>query len=343
MHVIRPAVPTDAAAIAAIHTASWRDAYAPLLPDGALGPDLAAEHRGLWERVLAPSASMRAVLVAVEGARVLGFAATHPDRDDPGADHLAALHTDPRARGKGVGAALMREIADRLGALGRQRLWCWVLSANAGARRFYARLGAVEGAAALAEIVPGIAAEEVRVEFASLRALGAAARASLVARLGPPLVLASADVAGEQGAPHPVASAERARRRVKRRLGDPFGLSQFGVNRLELEPGASSSIPHAHSHEDEFVMVIEGEAWLVSGKAETRLGPGDCAGFAGGGGRAHHLENRSSAPAVVLEIGSRLPDLDEIDYPRDGLRIVHRPDGLRVYRRRDGSEIGPSD
>jgi len=67
--------------------------------------------------------------------------------------------------------------------------------------------------------------------------------------------------------------------REKRVLGDPLGLTSFGVNLVRLLPGAASALRHWHSLEEEFVMVIEGEATLVSEAGEKILGPGMAAGF----------------------------------------------------------------
>jgi len=51
--------------------------------------------------------------------------------------------------------------------------------------------------------------------------------------------------------------------RVRKRLGDAGGLSDFGVNLMLLPPGNWSSQRHWHSHEDEFVYVLEGEVTLI--------------------------------------------------------------------------------
>ncbi len=144
----------------------------------------------------------------------------------------------------------------------------------------------------------------------------------------------------ESGADHPVEAGLNARQRVKQRLGDAFGLTDYGVNRVTLAPGVWSSIPHFHSREDEFIQVLEGTLTLVSGSETRQLGPGDCAGFPAGLDRPHHLENRSDAPAVYLEIGSRRPDVDECDYAGEDLRAVQLPDGRRGYARRNGSSPG---
>jgi uncharacterized cupin superfamily protein len=94
-------------------------------------------------------------------------------------------------------------------------------------------------------------------------------------------------------------------KRVRQRLGDAAELTDFGVNRLRLPPGAWSSQRHWHVAEDEFVYVIEGEVVLVTDAGEEVLKVGDCAGFKAGTKDGHHLQNRSSRDAVVLEVGSR--------------------------------------
>ena len=96
--------------------------------------------------------------------------------------------------------------------------------------------------------------------------------------------------------------------RTRRRLGDAGGLSAFGVNLMTLPPGKWSSQRHWHSHEDEFVYVLQGTLILVEDDAETVLQVGDCASFPKGNGNGHHLQNRGPAEAIYLEVGSRHPD-----------------------------------
>ena len=118
--------------------------------------------------------------------------------------------------------------------------------------------------------------------------------------------------------------------RVRQRLGNAGGLTDFGVNLMRLPPGNWSSQRHWHSHEDEFVFVLEGELTLVEDGGETVLRAGDCAAFAKNSGDGHHMINRSSAMAVYLEVGSRQPadlttcsDIDMMSANADG-RFVHK-------------------
>jgi uncharacterized cupin superfamily protein len=120
--------------------------------------------------------------------------------------------------------------------------------------------------------------------------------------------------------------------RTRRRLGDAGGLRDFGVNLMTLPPGGWSSQRHWHSHEDEFVYVLEGELKLVEDGGETLLRAGECAAFPKSTGNGHHLVNESSAMAVYLEVGSRNPndlttcsDIDMMSANIDG-RFV-RKDG----------------
>lgn len=119
-----------------------------------------------------------------------------------------------------------------------------------------------------------------------------------------------AAVPAVQGCPYPQPFDAPCADRIRRRLGDAGGLSDFGVNLMTLPPGGWSSQRHWHSHEDEFVYVLEGELTLVEDGGETILRAGDCAAFAKATGDGHHMINKSSTTAVYLEVGSR--NLDDL-------------------------------
>lgn len=122
--------------------------------------------------------------------------------------------------------------------------------------------------------------------------------------------------------------------RARHRLGDAAGLTQFGVNLLRLVPGSWSSQRHWHTAEDEFIHVVAGEVVLVTDDGEETLVAGDCAGFKAGEPNGHHLQNRSGNEAVVLEIGTRNPQVDEAFYPDIDL---HALKGRAGYARKDGT------
>ena len=102
-----------------------------------------------------------------------------------------------------------------------------------------------------------------------------------------------------------------------------------------MPPGAWSSQRHWHTREDEFVYVLSGEVVLVTDGGEEVLRAGDAAGFPAEDTDGHCLQNRSSADARVLEIGTRVPG--ETAYYSD-IDMVAQADGNRtVYARRDGT------
>jgi len=141
-------------------------------------------------------------------------------------------------------------------------------------------------------------------------------------------------VPGREGSSYPAPFAAKAAGRVKRALGDAFGLTNFGVNLVSLPPGGWSSQRHWHSREDEFVYVLSGALTLVTEAGEQRLDPGQAAGFPAGRADGHHLINRGTEPAVYLEVGDRRAD-DEIAYPDVDLHLAPTPRG-KVFTRKNG-------
>ena len=140
------------------------------------------------------------------------------------------------------------------------------------------------------------------------------------------------------GSGYPAPYDEPCRQRKRLRLGDVAGITQFGVNLLRVPPGVWSSQRHWHAAEDEFVYVLEGEVVLVTDDGEEVLRAGDCAGFKAGETNGHHLQNRSDADAVLLEIGTRDPERDGVDYPDIDLMIRA---GARAFLRKDGTPYPP--
>jgi uncharacterized cupin superfamily protein len=128
----------------------------------------------------------------------------------------------------------------------------------------------------------------------------------------------------------------RMARREKRPLGDLFGLANFGVNLTRLAPGGESSLRHAHSRQDEFIYVLEGNPTLITDAGETPLEPGMCAGFKAGTADAHHLVNRTRSDVLYIEVGDRTKG-DEGRYPDDDIQAVLGAGGKWRFTRKDGT------
>mgnify|MGYP002780957203 FL=1 len=88
-----------------------------------------------------------------------------------------------------------------------------------------------------------------------------------------------------------------------RRLAPASGLTDIGVSHVVLKPGAWSSQRHWHDGEDEFLVMLSGEAVLVEDDGSTVLRAGDCAAWPKGTGTGHHLRNESDADCVFVVVG----------------------------------------
>jgi len=151
----------------------------------------------------------------------------------------------------------------------------------------------------------------------------------------PVAILASDVPARSTPSSYPPEFAVKMTGRVKRALGDVFALGNFGVNLTRLAPGAMSSLRHAHSRQDEFIYILEGQAILRTDAGETLLTPGMCAGFKAGTGDAHQLVNRGTVDVVYLEVGDRSAG-DTGSYPDDDIQAVLGPNGKWHFLHKDG-------
>jgi uncharacterized cupin superfamily protein len=133
--------------------------------------------------------------------------------------------------------------------------------------------------------------------------------------------------------PEPYAALLKGRR--KRKLGEYFGLTHFGINLTHLAPGAVSALAHSHSKQEEFILILEGSPTLVLDGEEFILHSGDCYGFKAGTGIAHQLINRSEGNVTYLEVGDRTEG-DEVEYPNDDLKATQLPNGQWSFHHKDG-------
>lgn len=116
-----------------------------------------------------------------------------------------------------------------------------------------------------------------------------------------------------------------------RRLSKATSLTEFGVSQVTLKPGTWSSQRHWHDTEDEFLVMISGEAVLVEDDGRTLLKAGDCAAWPKGSTNGHHLRNESDDDCVFVVVsgGERTTGgYSDID-------MLFTPDGR--YTRKDGT------
>lgn len=149
----------------------------------------------------------------------------------------------------------------------------------------------------------------------------------------PKLDLSSVPV--KTGSIYPAPYAEMMAGRSSLRLGEAGGLTQFGVNLVMLDPGALSSLRHWHLHEDEFVMITEGECTLVQDAGPVVMRAGDCAAFPAGAPDGHHFRNHTDRVAKFLVIGTKAPR--EVATYSDVDLKVEVAGGKAVFTYKDGT------
>lgn len=98
-------------------------------------------------------------------------------------------------------------------------------------------------------------------------------------------------------------------------LGKAFGLKRVAINYEVLAPGDRSSWPHAHSEEEEFIYIIEGQPQIWIDGNVFDLVPGDCVGLPPGTGHAHTLLNNSDYEVKAIVVGEGHVPTDKIFYP----------------------------
>lgn len=159
------ATPDHCRAVAELHVASWRTAYADILPPDFLAGLSVDKREASWRQVLAEARSE--LLLARRGDAVLGFASFGPsrDRDAPVArGEVWAIYVHPGAWSAGVGRRLLDATRERLVAAGHDSVSLWVLAGNARAIRFYAAAGfAVEPGSEKEFELGGVRVREVRM------------------------------------------------------------------------------------------------------------------------------------------------------------------------------------
>ena len=116
--------------------------------------------------------------------------------------------------------------------------------------------------------------------------------------------------------------------RLYRRLAPATGLTDFGASHVVLKPGAWSSQRHWHDGEDEFLVMLSGEAVLVEDEGRTILRAGDIAAWPKGTGNGHHLINEADGDCTFVvvsggeNIGGGYSDIDML-FTADS-RYVHK-------------------
>lgn len=137
---IRKAQVSDAAAIAEVHHAAWRGAYAGIIPHKALTRMLSRRGTEWWANAIRRAAS---VLVIEIGGELAGYATIGRNRASSlkQQGEIYELYLRPEYQGVGLGSRLFAAARARLAAHGLKGLVVWALEDNENALSFYAGAG----------------------------------------------------------------------------------------------------------------------------------------------------------------------------------------------------------
>jgi GNAT superfamily N-acetyltransferase len=145
---VRPAVPGDEVAVTDVQLAAWRATHADVVGADVLDSLDPSGLRERWQAaIVRPPTPGHRVLVACEGAAVVGFAAVAPLPAEAGpppvapGGELVALEVAPASRRTGHASRLLAAVVDGLRQDGGDHLVAWVLDGDAARGQFLRSAG----------------------------------------------------------------------------------------------------------------------------------------------------------------------------------------------------------
>lgn len=140
---LRPVRRGDAAGVARVKVASWRDAYVGILPDRLLiGLDARRETEAA-ARQIRTARDRNLFVVATADNEVIGFCQGGATRfrNRPREGEIYTAYVEPSFQGIGIGTAMIRHVVSHLAVLGYGSLLIMTLTGNRWARGLYESLG----------------------------------------------------------------------------------------------------------------------------------------------------------------------------------------------------------
>jgi GNAT superfamily N-acetyltransferase len=172
--LVREATTADAAAVGEVHATAWLTAYRDLFETGWLTV-LAQKRRTLWASMMtAPQFERTTLLVAELGDQLAAFGHVGPHGDGSADAEIYAVYAHPSVWGRGLAAALMDTVWDRLVDMGYPRVRLWTLAGAHRACGFYTGFGFGE-TGRTKERDYGDGRPVLEVEYARIITLGPAA------------------------------------------------------------------------------------------------------------------------------------------------------------------------
>ncbi|BEK95663.1 GNAT family N-acetyltransferase [Nocardia seriolae] len=159
---IRPGTESDVEAVATLHTASWRTAYAGIMPAEYLEGSLADDHKILWHTRFSGDVSPGSLFIAESEDEMVGFIYLAPQPD--GRILIDNLHVRPNLKRGGIGGTLLRHGFDWAATEYPGRpVYLEVLQANTPAIAFYERHGGRPSRPRIARFPQGFELPELEI------------------------------------------------------------------------------------------------------------------------------------------------------------------------------------
>ena len=136
MVLVREAVAGDWRALRDIRLAALRDAPEAF---GSTYEQQVTFGEADWQRRIARGGTFLAYLPEVSASEPVGLAGGY--QEGPGLVELVSMYVRPRARGRGVGEALLASVIEWAGARDAASVHLWVTETNRPARLLYERCG----------------------------------------------------------------------------------------------------------------------------------------------------------------------------------------------------------
>jgi len=136
----RRAKPEDASAISRVHETSWKNAYAGLVPYGALARMINRRDVKWWANAIRKSTL---ILVIEMDNEIVGYATLGPNRVStfPFEGEVYEIYLRPEYQGVGLGSKLFADAVNELKRRSYKGVVVWVLSDNDPAISFYENAG----------------------------------------------------------------------------------------------------------------------------------------------------------------------------------------------------------
>jgi len=163
---IRPAVESDARAVAEVHVRTWQSAYCGIVPDAYLDALSTDRHEIAWRESIARGSPE--LWVADSQSEITGWVAFGRSRDadaTPAVGEMEAIYVSPHHWSAGIGRNLWFTARARLLERKFDAATLWVLEENQRAIRFYRATGFTPNLSSRREIhIGGKSLWEVRYE-----------------------------------------------------------------------------------------------------------------------------------------------------------------------------------